>query len=109
MILKQLLSTVLFLITFLGCDQKPNGTTVQTQPKDNPKFSLDEVEHRTFRWFWDLIDKNYQVPDRHPQRDFSSVAATGFGLTVYCVGAERGYVTTHSRLGIALGHCPQSS
>ena len=93
MILKQLLTTFFCLITLLGCDQKPNSTSVQTQPKDNPKFSLDEVEHRTFRWFWDLIDKNYQVPDRHPQRDFSSVAATGFGLTVYCVGAERGYVT----------------
>jgi hypothetical protein len=40
-----------------------------------------------------LVDRNYQVPDRHPQRNFSSVAATGFGLTTYCIGAERGYVT----------------
>lgn len=77
----------------MGCDQKPNGTAIQTPIKDNPKFSLDEVERRTFRWFWDLVDKNYQVPDRHPKRDFSSIAATGFGLTAYCIGAERGYVT----------------
>ena len=97
MVLKHLLTTFFFLITLLGCDQKPNSSTVQIQPKDNPKdnpkFSLDEVERRTFRWFWDLIDKNYQVPDRHPKRDFSSIAATGFGLTTYCIGAERGYVT----------------
>ena len=93
MILKQLLTTCFLLITLLGCDQKPKGTILQTQIKDNPKFSLDELERRTFRWFWDLVDKNYQVPDRHPKRDFTSVAATGFGLTVYCVGAERGYVT----------------
>ena len=61
--------------------------------RGSEKFSLDELERRTFRWFWDLVDKNYQVPDRHPQRNFSSVAATGFGLTVYCIGAERHYVT----------------
>ena len=98
--IKQLLTTILFL-SFMGCDQKPIATAVQTQQspsvktqkKDNVKFSLDELEHRTFQWFWDLIDKNYQVPDRHPQRDFSSIAATGFGLTVYCIGSERGYVT----------------
>lgn len=94
---KHLLTTTLFLISFMGCNQKPNSTTVQTQQtnisKDIPKFSLDELEHRTFRWFWDLVDKNYQVPDRHPQRDFSSIAATGFGLTAYCIGSERGYVT----------------
>ena len=94
---KQLLTTAFFLLFLMGCNQKPNSTIVQTQQKDIskdiPKFSLDELEHRTFRWFWDLVDKNYQVPDRHPQRDFSSVAATGFGLTAYCIGSERGYVT----------------
>ncbi len=90
---KHLLTTLFFFIFLMGCDQKPNGTAIQTPIKDNPKFSLDEVERRTFRWFWDLVDKNYQVPDRHPKRDFSSIAATGFGLTAYCIGAERGYVT----------------
>jgi hypothetical protein len=87
---KQLLFVCLLLTC---CNQKPTGSIVSTQHKSNPKFSLDEVEHRTFRWFWDLIDKNHQVPDRHPQRDFSSIAATGFGLTAYCIGSERGYVT----------------
>lgn len=93
---KQLLSICLFLLCLWSCNQKPNGTIVQTPPKqqkDNPLFSLDELEHRTFLWFWDLIDKNFQVPDRHPQRDFTSIAATGFGLTAYCIGAERHYVS----------------
>ena len=63
------------------------------QHKTSKTFSLDEVQHRTFNWFWDLVDKNYQVPDRHPTRQFSSIAATGFGLTAYCIGAERHYVT----------------
>jgi hypothetical protein len=91
--LRQLLIPFLFLLPTLGCDQKSSLSTRSAAPKENPKFSLEEVEHRTFRWFWDLIDANYQVPDRHPQRNFTSIAATGFGLTAYCIGAERGYVT----------------
>jgi hypothetical protein len=91
--LRQLLIPFIFLLPMLGCDQKPSLSTRSVVPKENPKFSLEEVEHRTFRWFWDLIDANYQVPDRHPQRNFTSIAATGFGLTAYCIGSERGYVT----------------
>ena len=33
------------------------------------------------------------VPDRWPTPSFSSIAAVGFGLTAYGIGAERGYVT----------------
>ena len=33
------------------------------------------------------------IPDRWPTRSFASVAATGFGLTAYPIGAERGWVT----------------
>ena len=33
------------------------------------------------------------VPDRYPTRTFSSIAAIGFGLPAYGVGAERGFVT----------------
>jgi len=55
---------------------------------------LEDLSHRTFRWFWDLADpKTALVPDRAPTKSFSSVAAVGFGLTAYTVGAERGWVT----------------
>ena len=55
---------------------------------------LDLVERRTFDFFWDLTNPdNGLVPDRWPTPSFSSVAAVGFGLTVYPVGIERGYVT----------------
>jgi poly(3-hydroxybutyrate) depolymerase len=57
-------------------------------------FHLDTLEYRTFRWFWDLAHgTNFQIPDRWPTQTFSSIAATGFGLCAYVVGAERGYVT----------------
>ncbi len=55
---------------------------------------LDELEHRTFRWFWETADPSTGlVPDRWPAPSFSSVAAVGFGLAADCVGAERGWVT----------------
>src|SRR2546430_584630 len=55
---------------------------------------LDDVERRTFHFFWDLADRQtFLVPDRAPTPSFSSVAAVGFGLTAYGIGAERGYVT----------------
>ena len=55
---------------------------------------LDDLERRTFRWFWDKTNPvNGLVPDREPTASFSSVAAVGFGLTAYPIGVERGWVT----------------
>lgn len=55
---------------------------------------LDDLERRTFRWFWDKTNpKNGLVPDREPTPSFSSVAAVGFGLAAYPIGAERGWIT----------------
>ena len=55
---------------------------------------VDDVERRSFHYFWDLADsKTLLIPDRAPTTSFSSIAAVGFGLTAYGVGAERGYVT----------------
>jgi hypothetical protein len=56
--------------------------------------SVDELQHRTFQWFWDLTNpKNGLVPDRWPTPAFSSIAAVGFGLSAYGVGVERGWVS----------------
>lgn len=59
-----------------------------------PERLLDLVQERTFHYFWQLSNpENGLVPDRAPTPSFSSVAAVGFGLTAYPVGAERGYIT----------------
>ena len=59
-----------------------------------PVSTVDDLEQRTFRWFWDTADPHtFLVPDRWPTQSFSSIAAVGFGLTAYAIGAERGYVT----------------
>ncbi len=55
---------------------------------------LDTLEHRTFGYFWDLSDTaTGMTPDRWPTQSFVSVGATGFALTAYPIGVERGYVT----------------
>jgi len=65
----------------------PHGNKVEP-------FSLDLLKKRTFHYFWDLADtSNFQVLDRYPAKTFSSIAATGFGLSAYLVGAENGYIT----------------
>jgi hypothetical protein len=60
---------------------------------DAQTFTPEELQRRTFHYFWDLVDSNYQVPDRWPNLSFSSVAATGFGLSAYLVGIEHGWVS----------------
>ena len=52
---------------------------------------LDTLSERTFRWFWDTQNPTtHLIPDRYPAHSFSSIAAVGFGLNAYAIGAERG-------------------
>jgi hypothetical protein len=63
----------------------------QRSGNDLPAF-YTEVERRTFRFFWDTVNRaNGLVPDRWPTPSFSSIAAVGFALPAYAVGAERGW------------------
>jgi len=56
-----------------------------------PSF-YDEIERRTFRFFWETVNrKNGLVPDRWPTPSFSSIAAVGFALPAYAIGAARGW------------------
>ncbi|WP_445144809.1 glucoamylase family protein [Dyella sp. Tek66A03] len=58
------------------------------------RVMVDDLEKRTFQWFWDSADaKTGLVPDHYPSESFASIAAVGFGLTAYGVGVERGYIT----------------
>ncbi len=81
---------VMQCLLIAGCKTK----ATPKEPFVPTAYSVDELEHRTFNFFWDLADKsNFQIPDRYPTLTFSSIAATGFGLSAYIVGAERKYVT----------------
>src|SRR5687767_12267130 len=76
----------LVLLLSVACATNP--------PRVSEGALLDDVQRRTFHFFWDLADPDTKlIPDRAPTPSFSSIAAVGFGLTAYGIGAHRGYVT----------------
>ena len=57
------------------------------------EFSLEDLQRRTFNFFWELADPNTGlIPDRGPSLSFSSIASHGFGLAAYLIGIENGFV-----------------
>ncbi|HEX3528518.1 MAG TPA: glucoamylase family protein [Thermoanaerobaculia bacterium] len=88
----QRLAALLLAVSLTACAGSP--VRHPTQPSHlSDEALLDDVESRSFHYFWDLADPHtLLVPDRAPTPSFSSIAAVGFGLTVYGIGAERGYV-----------------
>lgn len=60
---------------------------------DQARF-VEDLSRRTFDYFWETTTVDTCLaPDRWPSNPFSSIASTGFAITAYAVGAERGYVT----------------
>ena len=73
-----------------GCGPMPD---IPADTNDDEIF-LQDLQERTFNWFWEVTpEATGLTPDRHPKRPFSSVAAVGFALTAYGIGAENGYVS----------------
>ena len=71
-----------------ACNRRRNG-----RPQD-ARALVEDLEKRTFDFFWETSRAdNGLVPDRWPAKSFSSIAAVGFGLTAYGIGAERGWIT----------------
>jgi hypothetical protein len=55
---------------------------------------VEDLARRTFRYFWETSDAgNGLAPDRFPTPSACSIAAVGFALTAYVIGADRAYVT----------------
>lgn len=72
------------------------GTAEKSQRGTPPSTGLllDDLEQRTFRYFWETTDpRSGLAPDRWPTPSFASIAATGFALTAYPIGVERGFIT----------------
>lgn len=80
-------------------DDTRNNDTAKNESAKNDVVKvdstfLDSLSKRTFHFFWDLAGSdNGQIPDRWSTQQFSSIAATGFGLTTYLVGVDRGYIS----------------
>src|SRR4051812_29174448 len=92
--MRRKLAAALLVLWCLGCAGSPPAQHPTASAPISDAALLDDVQRRSFHFFWDLIDPHtLLVPDRAPTPSFSSIAAVGFGLTAYGVGAERGYVT----------------
>src|SRR6185437_2034182 len=82
------------LVGVAACAGRQPTGVLPTPPAPATNAFLDTVEQRTFNYFWATTNPaNGLVPDRYPTPSFSSIAATGFGLTAYPIGVERGWVT----------------
>jgi len=67
------------------------------------EIDLDDLSHRSFRYFWEQSDPKTGITrgrarfdgSEYPaeRRDVGSTGDTGFGLTAMCIGAERGWIT----------------
>lgn len=77
-----------------GCGGAVDSAGSDSSLSSNETAFIDTLQVRTFRYFWDLCNPHTGLaPDRWPTQSFASVAATGFALTAYPIGVERGYVS----------------
>jgi hypothetical protein len=55
---------------------------------------LDDVERRTFNFYWDKVNhRNGLMADRWSTTSVCSITGTGFALTAWPIGVERGWIT----------------
>lgn len=79
--------------------QKEIQTSVGVKISQDYDQFLEELEKANFQYFWDQSDPDTGlVKDRCNVRGpdnttVASIAATGFGLTAFCIGHKRGYVS----------------
>lgn len=66
---------------------------------------LDEIQRAAFSFFWEqtdpttgLVRDRFNVRAASDSRTAASIAATGFGLTAMCIGAQREYVPADETL-----------
>ena len=54
---------------------------------------IDLVQRKAFDYFWNGFDENTGLIGDPAKGKRTSVATSGFGLSAYCVGVKRGWVT----------------
>lgn len=83
-------------IRFVDADDEPFNLSEHTDDE-----FLDFIEKKTFLYFLDWVNEdNGLILERSTYPDLVSIAATGFGLTALCIGAERGWIdsdTAHDK------------
>src|SRR5215210_5568910 len=105
------LALLLLLLPGATCAQAaPHAQSRAATPRasyvltDDDKALLEDLSRRAFLYFLEHADPHTGLvldrarndgsahPPGHPSHRIASSAATGFGLTALCIGAERGWV-----------------
>jgi hypothetical protein len=89
-------AALLFAVSTARADRL-STTSAWNRLSTGDRQLLDDVEHRTFEYFRDSSNtKNGLAADHWPKEGsgdyFASIAATGFALTSYGIGVERGWM-----------------
>jgi len=99
-ITRSLLPGVWVALMLCGCSVQPPARSVPVPAPTREALDplLDDWARRCFTFFIEQADpRNGLVPDSATTAgkpsEVASVAATGFGLTALCIGAERGWIS----------------
>ncbi len=94
----------LLLVAVFGVWQSvPSEAATATHSiSETDRAFVEDMEHRAVLYFWEqtdpvtglVLDRADQGGGRAkgPSRNIASLAATGFGLTAICIGADRGWI-----------------
>jgi hypothetical protein len=91
---------VALLLVALQAGLAVTPSVVYTPSRSDSRF-LDDLEHRAFRYFVEAADPSTGVVLDRARNDgtrdprvpnVASIAATGFGLTALCIGADRNWI-----------------
>lgn len=92
--IKYLQTLFVFILFILGCElgnQVHNNENYELSEAE--KTFLDILQYRTFLYFWNECNpKNGLVKDRSTKDSPSSIAATGFAISVWALAAEKKWI-----------------
>jgi len=99
-VMRSLAVTVFVVLSLPLCAFAGNSLAQPLSPADHT--FLEDLQQRSFRYFWEQADQETGVvadrarTDASPldenHRNVGSIASTGFGLTALCIAAERGWI-----------------
>ena len=104
---KKFLLSVLLILISLGCkgyeNNQLNNIAQEYILTHEEESFLDTLQYKTFRFFIDEVNrKNGLVPDRTQEWSASSIAAVGWGVVAWAIGAERKWITRDEAVGLTL-------
>lgn len=97
--------TFWIIIFFLGCSESKEKIPFNSNyvlSAEDEQF-LDTLQYKTFRFFLDEVNReNGLIPDRTQDWSASSIAAVGWGVTAWAIGAERNWIPRQEAVDLTL-------